>query len=61
MSDTLKILEKVMNRSNGKAKIVNVPVERKPNHQQLKKLDTEITTQVGIYTRSTRAESEDKE
>lgn len=49
MSDTLKILEKAMNRSNGKAKIVDVPAERKPNHQQLKKLDTEILAQVGIY------------
>ena len=28
MSDTLKILEKAMNRSNGKAKIVDVPAER---------------------------------
>ena len=49
MSDTLKILEKAMNRSNGKAKIVEVPIERIPNHQQLKKLDTEILAQVGIY------------
>ena len=49
MSDTLKILEKAMNRSNGKAKIVDVPAERIPNHQQLKKLDTEILAQVGIY------------
>lgn len=49
MSDTLKILEKAMNRSNGKAKIVDVPVERIPNHRQLKKLDTEILAQVGIY------------
>lgn len=49
MSDTLKILEKAMNRSNGKAKIVDVPAERIPNHQQLEKLDTEILAQVGIY------------
>ncbi len=34
---------------NGKAKIVDVPAERIPNHQQLKKLDTEILAQVGIY------------
>ena len=55
MNDTLKILEKAMNKSNSKAKIVDVPAERKPNHQQLKKLDTEILAQVGIYISPTGA------
>lgn len=50
MSKVLEILIKAMDKSNGKARVVDVPTERIPNHQQLKKLDTEILAQVNLQS-----------
>lgn len=44
--NTLLVLTKAMNRSNGAARVVNVPDERIPDYQQLKKLETEISAQI---------------
>lgn len=44
--NTLLVLIKAMNRSNGAARVVKVPDERIPDYQQLKKLETEISAQI---------------
>lgn len=37
-----KILEKEMAKSNGQAKFVKVPQERRPDTESLKKIDREV-------------------
>lgn len=41
-----KILQKEMNKSNGNAKLVKVPMNRHPTAESLKKLEREISAQI---------------
>ena len=46
MNYTSKILKKIAEDSNGKMRIVKVPIEKRPTFDSLKKLETEIRAQI---------------
>ncbi len=50
MNYTSKILRKMAEDSNGKIRIVKVPIEKRPTADSLKKLEREIQAQIDANT-----------
>lgn len=46
MNDVRRVIRKEMAKSNGTARMVKVPQDRRPTLESLKKLEQEITAQV---------------
>jgi len=46
MSDIAKIMKKEMEKSNGHARMVKVPLERRPTADSMKKMQREVQAQL---------------